>query len=175
MNSGCGHEREPTVTTPAITNFSIELRGLFKSRRMRSNAKPTIRQTTPRQNTASATLSAGPRAKPNRSMCLAPLRFVVGALFAVMLTYAAHAGGRQTQSGAYSRSAAREVQDLARCTLTRLAPRGGRQRRIETLLVPKAGLGAADTAVSGLDRETGAAVPFDGCAGVVGRGSFAAQ
>ena len=167
MNSGCGQEREPTVTMPPPRYLSIEARGVLKSRRRRSSAKPTIRQTTPKQNIASATLSAGPRAKPRRSMSSAPLRFVVGVPFTVMLTQATHAGGCHAEDGTRGNGAAGQLQDLAGRDLARLAPCAGRQGGIETALVPKSGLGAADTPVSGFDGETDAAIPLDRRAGVV--------
>ncbi len=67
---------------------------------MRSSAKATIRQATPKQNTAIATLSAGPRAKSNKVHGSAFLLIAVGRiLFAAMLAQAADAGGCHAEHG----------------------------------------------------------------------------
>src|SRR5208282_4205954 len=119
--------REPTVTRPPTHSPSFETRGLLRFRRSRSSAKPTIRHTTPTQNTASATLSAGPRAKLKRSMNSAPLRCVVGRLLAVTLTQAAQPGGCRSEDDAHRRGASGKLPDLTRCNLARLAPFGSGQ------------------------------------------------
>src|ERR1700683_3020763 len=100
---------------------------------------------------------------------------MVGALLGAVLTQAAHAGGCRSQDAAHGPVAGRKLHDLVRCHLACLAPCGARQSGIEASFVPESGLGAADAAVSGLDRKAGAAVPFEGRASVVRGRPLAAE